>query len=151
GRSRLTGLTRVFVLVQGYDKILTSEVLEMSYMIRIKHVLLLTAGLLPTLLGWSATAALPDGIAAQSAELFRDANSFWSQEFVSLGGQYLPAALSQYRQRTNSACETPAALAGPFYCPADQHVYLDLAFLEQVAQRAQSASDLALAYIIGHE
>ena len=123
-------------------------------MIRLRYVLLAAAGVLPVLSGWSAWSASPaptHAVGPQATALFSAANDFWSQEFSSLGGQYQPATLALFRQQVRGACDTQAALTGSFYCPADQRVYLDQTFLEQVAQRADGASDLALAYIIGHE
>jgi uncharacterized protein len=59
--------------------------------------------------------------------------------------------LTLFHGTVNGVCMAGQPLTGPFYCPSDERIYLDQSFLQQVAQRAGPAGDLALAYIVGHE
>lgn len=120
-------------------------------MLRFHPVLFSVLGLLPATRGWSAAPTSVDGIRAQSTTLLADADKFWSQEFISLHGKYQIPTPVLYTRQSSGACGSQAVLTGPFYCPSDQHLYLDQSFLQQLAQRAQNASELALAYVIGHE
>jgi predicted metalloprotease len=56
-----------------------------------------------------------------------------------------------YRGRVGTGCGTGSAAAGPFYCPADQNVYIDLSFYDELARTFQSPGDFAQAYVIAHE
>lgn len=120
---------------------------------RFHHAVLVAAALLPLTTVWSAVPAAANDVTGQAKALMADANSFWSQEIASLGGQYQPAALTGFTgQISGGACGAQGAFSGPFYCPANERVYLDQAFVRQVMQQAPGAEgDLALAYLIGHE
>ncbi len=83
--------------------------------------------------------------------LLSESNAYWTQEMGSLGASYEAPALTLFRGTIRGVCMSGSPLTGPFYCPADEHVYLDRDFVRQVAQRAGPASGLALAYLIGHE
>lgn len=74
----------------------------------------------------------------------------WSEIFAQEGATYRPPVLVLYSGMTRSACGLGSAAAGPFYCPADYQVYLDLAFFDQLA-RLGGPGDFAAAYVIGHE
>ncbi len=64
---------------------------------------------------------------------------------------YAPATLVLYRAATPTACGQGAASAGPFYCPGDRKVYLDLTFLDELQRRYSAPGDFAAAYVIAHE
>lgn len=74
----------------------------------------------------------------------------WSEIFAQGGATYRPPVLVLYSGMTRSACGLGSAAAGPFYCPADYQVYLDLTFFDQLA-RLGGPGDFAAAYVIGHE
>mgnify|MGYP000967727058 CR=1 FL=1 len=68
-----------------------------------------------------------------------------------LGGRYQRAKLVLFRDSVNSACGFAEAAAGPFYCPGDQKVYIDLGFYEELRRRFKAPGDFAQAYVIAHE
>ena len=83
--------------------------------------------------------------------IFQAVNDYWTQEFVVLKASYQPAGLSLYEKSAPDSCGVSGTVVGPFYCPDDSRVYLPIGFLQQVRSRAGASSDLALAYVIGHE
>ncbi len=79
-----------------------------------------------------------------------DTEDTWSALFRSYGQRYRPANLVLYMDYVQSACGLSSAATGPFYCPPDQKVYIDLGFFRQLRQFGASG-DFAQAYVIGHE
>jgi hypothetical protein len=78
--------------------------------------------------------------------------SFWSEVFSSNGIEYLPAQTVLFSGATEAACGYASAAVGPFYCPRDQNVYLDLAFLEELQARfGAQGGPFAVAYVLAHE
>jgi predicted metalloprotease len=80
-----------------------------------------------------------------------DTEDVWHQLFKANGMEYREPKLVLFRGSVNSACGLAQAATGPFYCPGDEKVYLDLDFLEQLQQRLGAEGDFAVAYIIAHE
>ncbi len=78
--------------------------------------------------------------------------TFWGEEFTRLGGEYTPANTVLFTGATDAACGYADAAMGPFYCPSDQKVYLDLDFFNELQTRfgAQGGS-FAEAYVLAHE
>ena len=68
-----------------------------------------------------------------------------------LGGRYTPTTLVAYSQGYQSGCGAAQSAVGPFYCPADQRVYVDLDFFRELETRFQAPGDFAQAYVIAHE
>ena len=80
-----------------------------------------------------------------------DTEDTWRQIFQQAGRTYKDPTLVLFRGQVNSACGFATAASGPFYCPADQKVYLDMSFFQEMAQRFKAAGDFAQAYVIAHE
>ncbi|MEO5935617.1 MAG: neutral zinc metallopeptidase [Terriglobales bacterium] len=80
-----------------------------------------------------------------------DTQNTWKQIFAQRGGDYRDARLVLFRQGVNSACGRAGASTGPFYCPADEKVYIDLSFYHELKQRFGAPGDFAQAYVLAHE
>jgi predicted metalloprotease len=80
-----------------------------------------------------------------------DTEESWRQIFRERGQAYAPPILVLFDGATQSACGTGTAAMGPFYCPADRKVYLDLSFFRDLDQRFGAPGDFAQAYVIAHE
>ena len=75
----------------------------------------------------------------------------WAQVFREQGAQYQPTTLVLFEGRTPTACGTGQSATGPFYCPADSKVYIDLSFFRTMQQRFNVEGEFAQAYVIAHE
>lgn len=75
----------------------------------------------------------------------------WQAIFSAAGAQYKPPRLVLYRGVTPTACGTGQSAMGPFYCPGDQKVYLDLDFFDTLSRRLGAPGEFARAYVIAHE
>lgn len=80
-----------------------------------------------------------------------DTEEVWTQIFRDQGRQYQLPQLVMYRDSVASACGLNSAATGPFYCPADSKVYLDLSFFDDMKTRLRAEGDFAQAYVIAHE
>jgi uncharacterized protein len=80
-----------------------------------------------------------------------DTEDVWTELFADMGMQYRKPTMVLFDGRVESACGLASAAVGPFYCPADQKVYLDLAFYDELQDRFQAPGDFAQAYVIAHE
>jgi predicted metalloprotease len=80
-----------------------------------------------------------------------DTEDTWRALFQQSGEQYRDPTLVLFRGGVNSACGFANSAVGPFYCPGDQQVYLDLQFFDEMASRFSAAGDFAQAYVIAHE
>lgn len=80
-----------------------------------------------------------------------DTEEVWGKIFQQYGSTYREPKLVLYRSAVNSACGYAQAATGPFYCPGDEKVYLDLDYLEALQRKLGATGDFAVAYIIAHE
>jgi predicted metalloprotease len=80
-----------------------------------------------------------------------DAQGFWTQEFKAAGKPYQRAKLVLFRGQTDSGCGAASSATGPFYCPLDQRVYIDLGFFDELNRRFKAPGDFAQAYVLTHE
>lgn len=101
--------------------------------------------------GPAVTSAAEDSLAQFIAFALDDAQGTWSQLFQERGSTYAPTTLVLYRDATPTACGTGQSASGPFYCPADQKVYIDLSFFDELHRRFGAAGDFAQAYVLAHE
>lgn len=80
-----------------------------------------------------------------------DTEDIWKAEFSRNGGQYQEPQLVVFRGGVQTACGGASAASGPFYCPGDKMVYIDLGFYDQLERSFQAPGDFAQAYVIAHE
>ena len=92
-----------------------------------------------------------DRQAAFVATVLASTEDAWQHIFATAGARYQPPKLVLYRGATPTACGTGQAAMGPFYCPADRKVYLDLDFFDTLAHRLGAPGEFARAYVIAHE
>jgi len=85
------------------------------------------------------------------AAVLGDTEDTWAQIFAGRGAQYQPPTLVLFNDAVQSACGINSAAVGPFYCPPDRKVYIDLAFYRDLKQRFGAPGDFAQAYVIAHE
>ena len=86
-----------------------------------------------------------------SVYVFNSVQATWERTFSDQGRDYERAKLVLYRDRVNTGCGSATSAVGPFYCPADGHVYLDLSFYRDMERQLQASGDFAWAYVIAHE
>lgn len=92
-----------------------------------------------------------DQMAKFVSTVLADTEDTWTELSRASGARYVRPKLVLFTGRTPTACGTGETAAGPFYCPADQKVYIDLRFYQTMRQRFHVSSDFAQAYVIAHE
>lgn len=92
-----------------------------------------------------------DHMAKFVSTVLADTEDVWTDVFRQGGGTYQQPRLVLFRGATPTACGTGQAAMGPFYCPADRKVYIDLGFYETLKNRLGAPGDFAQAYVIAHE
>lgn len=92
-----------------------------------------------------------DELADFVSVVLADTEDTWEEIFQELGGDYQEPVLVLFSGAVESACGFAQAAVGPFYCPADQKVYIDLSFYDDLKTRHQAPGDFAQAYVIAHE
>jgi len=102
------------------------------------------------------TAVQPSAPADDAAKVFVETlvgftEDTWSEIFREGGGSYRPPTLVLFSGAVESACGFGQAAMGPFYCPPDEKVYLDLSFFQELRDRFQAPGDFAQAYVVAHE
>ncbi|MDD3521044.1 MAG: zinc metallopeptidase [Actinomycetota bacterium] len=83
--------------------------------------------------------------------VFAETEDVWTELFAAQGMQYQYPGLVVYSGYVESACGMAGSATGPFYCPADYKVYIDLSFYEELQNKFQAPGDFAMAYVIAHE
>ena len=92
-----------------------------------------------------------DPMAKFVATVLADTEDTWGPIFRANGGTYVKPKLVLFTGQTATACGTGDTASGPFYCPGDQKIYIDLAFFQTMRDRFRVSSDFAQAYVIAHE
>jgi predicted metalloprotease len=85
------------------------------------------------------------------AAVLGDTEDTWGALFQQAGAQYEPPTLVLFTNQVRSGCGGASAASGPFYCPADRKVYIDLAFYDELQTQFQAPGDFAQAYVLAHE
>ncbi len=85
------------------------------------------------------------------SQILRSTEVVWTHEFEQLGRTYEEPKLLLFRDSYPTACGEGEAAAGPFYCPGDRRIYLDLSFFDLMTQQLQASGQLAHAYVVAHE
>jgi predicted metalloprotease len=85
------------------------------------------------------------------SRVLKSTEDVWTSLFRDMGRQYVDPKLVLYRDATRTACGTGQSAMGPFYCPADERVYLDLGFFDDLASRFHAPGQFPQAYVIAHE
>lgn len=75
----------------------------------------------------------------------------WNELFAEQGSNYKDPILVLFRGSVQSACGFASAASGPFYCPGDEQLYIDLSFYQELEERFQAPGDFAMAYVVAHE
>ena len=92
-----------------------------------------------------------DRMARFVSTVLADTEDVWREEFAKAGGSYEDPKLVLFRGSTPTACGMGQAAMGPFYCPADRKVYIDLGFYETLKNQLGAPGEFAQAYVIAHE
>ena len=94
---------------------------------------------------------ISDELGQFASVVLADTEDTWNALFQQAGQSYREPTLVLFSGQVRSACGFASAAVGPFYCPADSQVYIDLAFFDQLARRFGAPGDFAQAYVIAHE
>lgn len=84
-------------------------------------------------------------------DVLNDAQNTWQKTLSKNGKEFRPAKLVLFRNSTQSGCGVGQSAMGPFYCPVDEKVYVDLAFYDELSTRFGAKGDFAQAYVLAHE
>ena len=83
--------------------------------------------------------------------VLKDTEDVWGELFSQMGKDYPEPILVLFRDAVQSGCGTASSQSGPFYCPADNKLYIDLAFYQELKERFNAPGDFAMAYVVAHE
>lgn len=92
-----------------------------------------------------------EALAKFSKQILAGTEDVWTKEFEKLGLTYQPPRLVLFTDNVQSGCGGASSSTGPFYCSADQTVYIDLSFFQQMERQMKAGGDFAFAYVIAHE
>jgi predicted metalloprotease len=95
--------------------------------------------------------AQEDAMASFAKKILAGTEDVWTKEFQKMGRTYVPPKMVLFYGATNSGCGTASQQTGPFYCPTDQTVYLDVSFFNQMKDQLGAGGDFAYAYVVAHE
>lgn len=105
----------------------------------------------PTAQRRTATSSTEDSLASFTKVVFRDTEDVWNDLFKQMGKDYPEPTLVLYTGAVRSACGTASSAVGPFYCPNDSRVFIDLSFYQDMERKLGAKGDFARAYVIAHE
>ena len=95
--------------------------------------------------------AAEDQLASFVKVVLADTEDVWSELFQKAGNRYQLPVLTLFSGATTSGCGSASAATGPFYCPADNRLYIDLSFYSELKNRFGAPGDFAMAYVVAHE
>ena len=95
--------------------------------------------------------AQDDQLAGFVKVVLADTEDVWTKIFQEQGRTYSAPTMVLFRDATTSACGTASKASGPFYCPGDQDLYIDLSFADELSQQFGASGEFALAYVVAHE
>ncbi len=98
-----------------------------------------------------STTPAEDEMAQFVSVVLKDTETVWGSLFEQSGSTYRPPQLVLFRDQVESACGLASSASGPFYCPTDEKVYIDLSFCDQLKTKFGASGDFAVAYVISHE
>jgi predicted metalloprotease len=101
--------------------------------------------------GKITTTPAEDSMALFVSVVLRDTEIVWGKIFEQSGSSYRQPKLVLFRDQVHSACGFASSASGPFYCPGDENVYIDLSFCDQLKTKFGAYGDFAIAYVIAHE
>lgn len=90
-------------------------------------------------------------LAKFASTILAGTEDIWTEVFAQNGMKYVPPRMVLFSGSTQSGCGNASSSTGPFYCPADQTLYIDLSFFEEMRTQLQAGGDFAYAYVIAHE
>ncbi len=95
--------------------------------------------------------AREDSLASFVKVVLAETEDVWNQYFAQTGENYEEPVLVLFTSQTQSGCGFASSATGPFYCPADRKVYIDLSFYDDLQNRFGAGGDFAMAYVVAHE
>ena len=98
-----------------------------------------------------STSTEEDAMAQFVSVVLKDTETVWGKIFKESGAEYRQPKLVLFRDQVESACGFASTASGPFYCPGDEKVYIDLSFCDQLKTKFGAYGDFAVAYVIAHE
>ena len=110
---------------------------------------------LPKILGGGSSRAVNEELETEQAAFIKtvlgDTEAIWSRIYAQAGARYPAPILVLYRGSTTSGCGSASSRMGPFYCPEDRKIYVDLGFFDDLERQHGAGGDFAQAYVLAHE
>ena len=95
--------------------------------------------------------AAEDEMAQFVSVVLKETEDVWNEQFARAGRDYAEPTLVLFSGAVQSACGSASSASGPFYCPGDQQLYIDLSFYNELRERFGAPGDFAMAYVVAHE